>query len=311
MVDRWGRPLTTLRFNITKRCNFSCFFCHREGEPPPWYSRRDPLTPRDYGVIAEAGLKLGVRRFKLTGGEPLVRADVVSVVRGVREYGSPEDLSMTTNGYYLPTLAPQLADAGLDRVNVSIHSLRAPVFREVTGVNGLDRVLEGVRAALDSGLGVKLNFVVLKGVNDGEVPDLIDLASNLGVNVQLIELQPVGLGEHVFSKYYTPLEVFMEYLDRLSSDFTIRAEQHNRPTYTLNTGVRVELVMAYNNPYFCSACNRMRVTSNGYIQPCIMNYENRVPLIDALRREGHQREDVVSEISKRITKANQLRKPYY
>ena len=304
--DLWGRPLTTLRINVTSKCNFSCIFCHREGEKEPW--NKEDLELDDFAVIAEAAYRVGIRRFKLTGGEPLVRKDIVKVVKIINKHGRPRDLSMTTNGSLLEEFAEALREAGLRRVNVSLHSLHPKRFEYITGRRMLDRVVRGIRKAKDAGMSIKINTVVLKGFDRRELESLIDFASKHGTDIQLIELQPVGLGRKLFNDYYQSLEEIRETLFEMSTRNTIRVEQHYRDIFIVGN-VRIELIRAYNNHLFCMGCNRVRITSNGVILPCIMR-ETGISLIDILH-SNKTFEEKVREVQSRLMLANLLRRPFY
>ncbi|RLE83628.1 MAG: GTP 3',8-cyclase MoaA, partial [Thermoprotei archaeon] len=147
LVDRFGRPILHLRISVTMACNYACIYCHREGELGS--KRADELKPYEIYLVAKAASELGIRKFKLTGGEPLLRDDIVEVVNLLNSL-QPLDLALTTNGYFLSEYAYELKRAGLRRVNISIPSLRKEIYREITGVDGLDKVLKGVKAAISA-----------------------------------------------------------------------------------------------------------------------------------------------------------------
>ncbi|RLE86995.1 MAG: GTP 3',8-cyclase MoaA, partial [Thermoprotei archaeon] len=171
LKDRFKRPLLHLRITVTMACNYACIYCHREGELG---SRRpDELKPYEIYLIGKAASELGIRKFKLTGGEPLLRDDIFEIVNLLNSL-QPLDLALTTNGYFLLEYAYKLREAGLRRVNVSIPSLRREVYREITGVDGLEKTLKGVEAAIDAGFNpVKINYVLLRGFNEDEFWDFI------------------------------------------------------------------------------------------------------------------------------------------
>lgn len=304
--DLWGRPLTTIRINVTSKCNFSCIFCHREGERGPW--NKEELSIEDFAVIAKAAYNLDIRKIKLTGGEPLVRKDIVDIIKTIKKYGKPKDLSMTTNGSFLEEYATSLKRAGLQRVNVSLHSLNPEMYRYITQRNLLNKVIRGILRAKDIGLAVKINTVVIKGFNKHELERLIEFAKKYEVDLQLIELQPVGLGKKIFDKYFQSLDVIKGILSEMSSKRTIRVEQHFRDIFIIKN-IRVELVRAYKNHLFCLGCNRVRITSNGLILPCIMR-NTGISLLDILHSDKPFNEKV-KEVQSRIILANMLRRPFY
>jgi GTP 3',8-cyclase len=272
--DRYAREVSDLRISLTQRCNLACVFCHMEGQPVA----TDELTPAQIESIVRAGAHVGISRVKLTGGEPTLRTDLLEIVRRIRPH--VRELSMTTNGIRLAGLAQELKAAGLDRVNVSLPSLNAATYKELTGVDGKDRTIEGIRAAVAAGLGpVKLNVVALDGATDSaeSVDALLAFAQEVGAWVQVIEFENVS--GRVDPKVYRQLH---SELGRLSERAAARAFQtdrnrlHDRPRYTFESKgrpVTVEVVQPVENPAFCMACHRLRLTSDGRLKGCLMtNY---------------------------------------
>ncbi|MEM4426922.1 MAG: GTP 3',8-cyclase MoaA [Acidilobaceae archaeon] len=312
VFDAYGRPLKNLRLLVTNECNFNCFFCHMEGSSVgrPFRVGENPPTmgPPDYEVLAEAALFLGVRGFKITGGEPLTRSDIVEIVSAIASLDASLDISMTTNGFYLSKLALPLASAGLKRINVSLHSLRREVFKKITGVDGLNETLEGLRAAVDAGLKVKINTLVLKDVNDTEVWDLIDLSSKLGVSIQLIELIPVGRGSHLEKFTYKLSDLEKELIER-GAIKEVR-ELHYRPVYRLPNGASVEIVSSPSNPVFCAGCDRVRVDPHGFVSPCIKWTGERVNVLKAIRSAKTHKE-AVEAVKRALLEVVWMRKPGY
>ncbi len=308
MFDRFGRPFETLRISVTSACNFSCYFCHREGAPT---LARDRLGPEDLGIIAEAARRLGARSFKLTGGEPLVRRDIADIVGKISRYGRPEDLSMTTNASRLAELASRLRRAGLRRVNISLHSLRRETFRRITGRDMLDRVLEGVDAAVEAGLRpLKINFVIMRGVNSDELWNMVDFAAEKKAILQVIELHPVGEGKAIFPQYHYPAAKVEEELAKRAVEIRRRYELHMRPIYVMDNGALVEVVGPVGNYYFCSRCTRIRIMSDGRVSPCLNWQGENLNLLDALR-SAEDRERKVEAVAQVLRKANLLRRPTY
>lgn len=305
IVDRFGRPFTIMRISITHDCNFRCFFCHMEGEDP--YSK-SYLTPEEIGIVAEAASRLGARRFKITGGEPTLRRDLFDIIMEIRSRGKAEDVSMTTNGFLLEEIAGKLRSAGLDRVNISLHSIDEERFYRITGTRMLDRVLRGIDAAIRAGFRqIKINMVILRSFNEDDVWRLIDFVREKNLVLQLIELHPVGEGRKVFSRLHTFLEDLEERLAR-SSRMKIRRELHNRPVYYLEGGGVVEIVRPVKNPLFCAACTRIRLTADGYLKPCLVRSDNLVSIRDILRSDM-DREEKVKRVVEALLLANSLREP--
>lgn len=276
LIDNFGRPVTNLRIAVTKACNLRCFYCHKEG-----YEGSSHLSARDIMRIASVAVRLGVERVKITGGEPLMRQDIVEIVSGLIRLGFTE-VSMTTNGIMLEELAGELANAGLARVNVSLPSIEPGKYKRITGVNAHAAVIKGIRTAKKSGLDpVKVNFVVLKGVNDDEVDKAIEFARREGVILQLIELEPLGLALKEYAKLHEPLDELEARLAAGAKRIVVRHSMHARKQYDLG-GVWVEVVKPMHNPEFCAHCTRIRVTADGKLKPCLMRNDNLVDLRSAL-----------------------------
>jgi len=314
LYDAYGRPLTNLRISVTNECNYRCIFCHVEGHPvkaplKPG-SENHPLKPDDYWVIAKGASRVGVDSFKITGGEPLLRGDIIDIVSAVRDAAPTADISMTTNGYLLSDTASLLRDSGLNRVNISIHSLRRDRYKFITGVDGLEKALEGLRVSSDVGFDqIKINAVILRGVNDDEIWDLIDLARDYDAILQLIELHPVGLGRLTFKRYYKPLGDVEEKLRSMAAKIE-RRSLHNRPVYILTDGVKVEVVRPYANPLFCAGCKRVRLLPDGLLSPCL-NWKGPFVNLLAYLRRASTLEEKIEAVINALIKVNSLRRPYF
>ena len=300
LIDPYGRHVNSLRLSLTQRCNFNCFFCHKEGESNP----RGEITVDEVEAIAAVAAELGVRRFKLTGGEPLLRKDVVELVQRIASYA--DEVSMTTNGSLLEKRALDLRSAGLRRVNVSLHSRRADVFKRITECDILSNVEGGIRAAVDAGLEpVKINMVVLGGLNEGEVPDMLEFSKEMGAILQLIEFQPLERGFDSWGGYYYDLQPLEKMLEA-RSDSVYERELQRRRQYHLEGGGIVEVVRPMHNSNFCRSCTRLRVTSDGRLKPCLMRNDNLVEASSLLRHEA-TRTDLVDAFREAVAK----RQPYW
>lgn len=299
LVDKWGRVLEGLRVSVTSLCNYSCIYCHREGPA----NKGEGLNPDEYRAVASVATSLGIARFKLTGGEPLFRGDVVDVIKAFSE-AKPVDLSMTTNGFYLEELAQRLAEAGLRRVNVNIPSLSRDRYKYVSKVDGLDKVLKGLRAALNAGLKpITINVVLLKSINDAEFADFIEFASQNGYRLRFIELEPISVPKPVFDKLYASLDAVMRYLEGVAVHKYVR-KLHNRPVYVLDTGTEVEIVKWTHNTAFCMNCSRVRLSADGVLLPCIMVADG-VDLKPFLRPRIN-----VEKLRAAFIAVNEMRSPY-
>ncbi len=312
--DAYGRTLNNLRIAVTAECNYRCIFCHIEGEPLEGPVKPGVLSAKissdEYGLIAEAAWMIGVDKFKLTGGEPLLRADIVDIISSIHESASKAEISMTTNGYFLENLAGKMREAGLQRVNVSIHSLNPERYAFITGVPGLSRALRGVEAAVDSGLGVKINMVVLRDVNSGEIWDMLEYARARGATLQLIELHPVGLGAKFFQKYFYPLSKVERELSARGARM-LRRNLHNRPVYILPGGAKIEIVRPYSNPLFCAGCTRIRLGPFGDLSPCLNWRGPRPSILGILKNGGLTREEKIFLIASMMVDLVAQRRPYY
>lgn len=292
--------------SITRSCNYSCLFCHREGEQ---LREEVDFAPEHFRLMVQAAYSLGIRYVKLTGGEPLLQRDIVDIVKELSSLGKKDlEISITTNGFLLAEKASSLSEAGVSRVNVSLHSLRSTTYKLLTGGGSLEKALTGVDAAIDAGLGVKLNFVLTQ-LNAREVPQLLDFASSKGVNVNLIELIPLAEGRSSFGALYAPVEMVLPYLEERSVSVE-RRELHNRPVYTIDTGVKVEVIANYMNPSFCLGCSRVRFTHDGKLKVCLYRDNPAVDVRDVLLSRLPE-DERVEKLKDAIVQANSLREPYF
>ena len=302
LQDPYGRIVDSLRLIVTNKCNYHCIFCHREGLNQVVNTSEEKLKPGDYGFLAKTARSIGIKYYKLTGGEPLLRRDIHEIVREIKPYA--DEVSIVTNGSLLREKAKQLAESGVDRVNVSLHSLREDVYKYLTGgVNELKAVLEGLKVSLDYGLRVKLDFVVMKS-NINEIPEILKLAENYGLDINLIELIPLGTPREVYIREHVKLDSILEFLERNATEKATR-EFQNRSVYVLPSGIRVEVVIGYGNPLMCSACTRLRLTPEGYIKTCLYVEEPRIDLYRAITTRNEL------EVLEGFKKAIISRRPYF
>ena len=303
LTDNCGRPLLNLRISITQRCNFRCDYCHKEGEG---CSRgiSEEMTVDEIVRIARIAISLDISRIKLTGGEPLMRKDLCNIVKGIAAISGLKDLSLTTNGSLLAFEAEKLQKCGLKRLNISLPTLNPQKYHKLT--NGtLDNAIEGVKAAVGVGLNpVKLNMVILNGINVDDVPEMMDFASQTGTILQLIELDPVNVTDDYFGTYHKFLDAYEEMLRQKAIKTVTRRFMHNRHVYHLPC-VTVEVVHPTENGDFCAHCTRLRVTSNGMLKTCLMRNDNLIDVLTPLR-DGATDE----ELKALFMHANQMRKPY-
>jgi cyclic pyranopterin phosphate synthase len=304
LTDNCGRPLLNLRIAITQRCNLRCDYCHKEGEDNCAQGIAEEMTVDEIVRIARIAVSLGISRIKLTGGEPLMRKDICEIVKGIAAIPDVKDLSMTTNGTMLGFLAQELHACGLRRVNISLPTLNAETYSKLTE-GRLENALEGVKAAVTARFcPVKLNMVVLNGVNVDAVQEMMDFARQTGTILQLIELDPVNVDDAYFSVHHKFLDEYEEMLRQKTLNVETRRFMQNRRIYHL-PDVTVEVVHPIENRDFCMHCTRMRVTSDGKLKPCLMRNDNVVDILAPIRRGVS--DDELKELFKR---ANQEREPY-
>lgn len=271
-MDRYGRTINGLRISVTESCNFNCFYCHREGHP----RSSQEMSPDEIGSIVKIASDFGVEKIKITGGEPLLRNDIVDIVAASVKPGIRE-VSMTTNGTLLSEKAQELAEAGLDRVNVSLDTLDAEKFAKITGRGALQKVLDGIAAAQEAGLvPIKLNMVLLKGTNEDEVDRMISFAGEHDMILQLIEL--VDLNGEDFKEHHLALEEIERRLAARAIAVRTRRLMQSRRRYLLPNG-EVEVVRPMHNTRFCAHCHRLRLTPDGYLKPCLMRNDNLVDIL--------------------------------
>jgi len=299
LVDPYGRQVNSLRISLTQRCNFDCFFCHQEGESGP----NGEVTPEEIETVVSVAAELGINKVKLTGGEPLLRDDVVEIVRRISPY--VDEVSMTTNGYMLKEKACDLRDAGLKRVNISFHSTNPEKFCKIIGRESVQAVREGIEEAIRCGLSpIKLNMVVMKGINDEEIEDMIAFSKEAGVTLQLIEYQALEKGVEEYDSYHFDLKSLEEQLAARSQSIVER-EMHRRKQYHLKGGGIVEVVRPMHNSEFCAYCTRLRMTSDGHLKPCLMREDNHLEAVSLMRNGG--REELVEAFKEAVA----AREPFW
>jgi len=304
LTDNCGRPLLNLRISITQRCNIHCVYCHREGEVQRANRSAEKMSVEEIVRIAKIAISLGIARVKLTGGEPLMRQDLPEIVAGIAAVPGLKDLSLTTNGLLLGGMAKELRECGLKRVNVSLPTLNAETYRKLAGGN-LEDALAGVKAAIEAGFcPVKLNMVLLKGVNVGDVPEMIEYARQTGVVLQLIELDPINVSSAYYSAHHRSLDEQEDMLRGKAVTIEKRQFMHNRLIYHL-PNVTVEVVHPIENSDFCMHCTRMRVTSDGKLKPCLMRNDNLTDILTPIRKGASD-----EQLKQLFIKANLLREPY-
>jgi cyclic pyranopterin phosphate synthase len=271
LVDPFGRAITYLRVSVTDRCDFRCVYCMAEDQH--FLPKKDVLSLEELDRLCSAFVARGVRKLRLTGGEPLVRKNVLALVRALSRHiaaGALDELTLTTNGSQLARFAGELLDCGVRRINVSVDTLDAVKFREITRWGDLDKVLAGIDAARAAGLHVKINAVALKGVNEHEFDDMIRWAHGAGMDLTLIETMPLGEVGADRTDQYLPLS---EVRARLSERWTLADIPYKtggpaRYVEVAETGGRLGFITPLTHN-FCEGCNRVRVTCTGTLYMCL------------------------------------------
>ncbi|MBS7698533.1 MULTISPECIES: GTP 3',8-cyclase MoaA [unclassified Chelatococcus] len=270
-IDPFGRAITYLRVSVTDRCDLRCVYCM--AEDMHFLPKRDLLSLEELDRLCSAFVRRGVRKLRITGGEPLVRRDILSLFQSLSRHldaGDLDELTLTTNGTQLARHAEALAACGVRRINVSLDTLDPVKFRSITRWGDLDRVFEGLAAARAAGLAIKINTVALKGVNDQEIPDLIAWAHGQGMDLTLIEVMPLGEIEPGRIDQFLPLSLVRAGLKQRYTldDLDDRTGGPARYVRLRETGGRLGFItpMTHN---FCESCNRVRVTCTGTLYMCL------------------------------------------
>ena len=284
LIDPFARPITYLRVSVTDRCDFRCTYCM--AEHMQFLPKRDLLTLEELDRLCSSFVDLGVRKLRITGGEPLVRRDIMSFFRATsRHLGAGlDELTLTTNGSQLGRFASELADIGVRRVNVSLDTLDADKFAAITRWGRLDQVLQGIKAATAAGLKVKINAVALKGFNEDELFALLDWCASEGHDLTFIEVMPMGdMGEEARLDQYWPLSNLRARLaERLTLiDLAERTGGPARYVRINETGQKIGFITPLTHN-FCESCNRVRVTCTGELYMCL-GQEDRADLRAPLR----------------------------
>ena len=301
LIDGYGRTVDYLRVSVTERCNFRCQYCMPE-KPFSWVPRENLLSFEELFLFIKVAIDGGVTKIRITGGEPLLREDLDSFVKMIHEYKPDIDLALTTNGYLLPQTAQRLKDAGLKRLNISLDSLKPEVAQQIAQKDVLGQVLKGIDKALEVGLGVKINMVPLKGINDDEILDILHYCKERGIKVRFIEYMENRHANIALRGMHG-----REILDKVKEGHTIRAlgREGASPSfnYELEDGTEFGLIDPHKHD-FCESCNRIRLTAEGFLIPCL--YFDEAQSIAAAVKKGDIEEasQVLAQVLKDKPKEN-------
>ena len=305
LKDSYHRPIRDLRVSLTDRCNFRCFYCLPHGEPPV-APKEQMLSYEEIEYLCAIFVELGIEKIRLTGGEPMMRRDIEQIIFKLSQLkpGGLQDLALTTNGYFLPHRADSLKQAGLDRITISLDSLRRDVFKQMTGVDVLERVIEGIEAAKAAGLQpIKINAVVVRGHNEDEVPDFAAFAREHDLKMRFIEFMPLDSG-HDWAR--EDVVSGREIRRRIEARFALEPLPVARGSetsarYRFRDGAPGEIgIIAPVTEPFCGACSRIRLTADGQIRTCLFSTVEH-SLRDVLR-DGASRRHVIDFIESVVMK---------
>jgi len=287
LIDGFGRRVTYLRVSVTDRCDFRCTYCMSENMS--FLPKKDVLSFEELNLVINAFIKRGVKKVRLTGGEPLVRRDIMELIKQVsrhKQTSQLEEITLTTNGSQLSRYALKLVELGVRRINVSLDTLNAQKFADITRRGRLDQVLEGIKSAQVAGLKIKINMVVMKGFNDDEIVAMIQWAHGHGFDLTLIEEMPLGEVSGDRNQRFLPLkQVHQNLANRFTLEkLALKTGGPARYVRISETGGRLGFItpMSHN---FCESCNRVRLTCTGELYLCL-GQENRIDLRAVLRENG-------------------------
>jgi cyclic pyranopterin phosphate synthase len=303
VMDKFERPLISLRISITNRCNVKCFYCHHDGIVPQNYE----MSSNEMQRIVKVAKEIGIEKIRLSGGEPLIRDDIIDIVTKISSVGF-RDISLTTNGVLLGKYAVALYNAGLTRVNVSFDTLNPETYKLITKRNYMELAKKGIEKAVKAGLNpVKVNMVVMKGINDSEIWDMFQFCKDTGAILQLIELLKTENCQEseFFDEYHYDIRELEDELTKISNRVKTRKFMQDRKKYFVKGG-EIEIVRPMDNTEFCKNCTRLRITPDGKIKPCLLRNDNLVDLIEPMRK-GFSDE----ELKKVFLKAIENREPYF
>jgi len=301
LIDGHGRTVDYLRISVTERCNFRCQYCMPE-KPFSWVPKENLLTFEELFLFVKVAIDGGITKIRLTGGEPLLREDLDTFIKAIHDYKPDIDLALTTNAYLLSQAAQKLKDAGLKRLNISLDSLHADVAAKIAGKNVLPQVLKGIDKALEVGLKVKINMVPLKGINECEILDILEYAKKKGIKVRFIEYM-----ENIHASKTLQGLHGDEILAKVKEKYTIRALGREGASPSFNYGLDDGTEFGLIDPHkqdFCENCNRIRLTAEGNLIPCL--YFDEAMSIAAYVKDGDIQgaADVLAQVLKDKPKEN-------
>ncbi|MCM0647009.1 GTP 3',8-cyclase MoaA [Clostridium swellfunianum] len=297
MIDQWGRSVDYLRISITDRCNLRCKYCMPKNSVR-FMPKEDLLTIDEIFRVAKLTSELGVKKIRITGGEPLVREGIIELIRDIKALENIEEVCMTTNGILLEENLERLISAGLDRVNISLDTLDETLFREITGGGDIKPVLRAVERCVEKGLKVKLNTVLMKNYNEKEILEFIKLTERYPIDVRFIEMMPIGAGK-AFRSVTTDQAIAL-----ISEEFQLlhceSGNNNDGPAcyYKTEKGLGKIGFISPMSHSFCRSCNRIRLTAEGFLKQCL--HWKKGKNLETLMRHGISDEDLIKVIEECI-----------
>jgi cyclic pyranopterin phosphate synthase len=306
MLDKCNREIKHIRLSVTSNCNYNCIYCDKEGINPSTNILTIGEITRLAKMLAEI---LKVTRIKITGGEPLCRKNIIQIIKRIKNLNLYDDISMTTNGFFLYEKVEELYEAGLNRVNVSLCSLKPEIYEQITGCITLNRVLMGLEKAKQVGLyPIKLNYVILRGLNEDDFEDMLHFCAENGFILQLIELHKgsstVGAQEEFYNKYHYDIKPIMEDLNSRAINIITRGEMQNRKVYILPNNAVIETITPSHE--FCMGCTKLRVGCDGNLFGCLYRSDLGRNLKNDLLTHTS-----LSEVESIVRKVVNSREPYF
>ncbi len=302
LIDGHGRKIDYLRISLTERCNFRCQYCMPE-KPFSWVPKENLLSFKELFMFVKIAIDEGVTKIRLTGGEPLLREDITTFVKMISDYKQDIDLALTTNGYLLGDMAQSLKDAGLKRINISLDSLKAEVAAKIANRDVLDKVIYGIEKAIKVGLNVKLNMVPLKNINEDEIVDILEYAMSKNVKVRFIEYMENRHANESLRGMHG-----REIIGHILKKYDIKAlgREGSSPSFNykiLSTGYEFGMIDPHKHD-FCENCNRIRLTAEGDLIPCLY-FDEAMSISKAIKAKDIKKVgEILGEVLKNKPKEN-------
>lgn len=307
-MDSFNRHIDYVRLSLTDRCNFQCFYCRPQRIEHTFFPDGDYLNEQDIKKLFLALGELGVKKVKLTGGEPLLRKDICKIIEILHKNPHLEDISLTTNGFFLEKLAQELKNSGLHRLNISLDSLRPDIFQSVTETPSFHKVWRGILKALEVGFkNIKLNVVLLKGINEEEVNDFVDLTLRTSLIVRFIEFMPTKRTQLDHDTYFLSHK---EIISRLEKRYQLIPDLEDMKTgpsryYKVNGQGRIGFISPLSHN-FCDRCNRIRITAKGQLRLCLFS-QNNIDLLSLIRSSHLDNSKILKDVLQESLKIKPLR----